>query len=143
MSRVTVTAVNIEAMTPMVSVTANPRTGPEPSQNRTSTAISVALDGSLSGDAEDGGGSNIFYDWTCGNGSNPSSGQGTPLAVCQYRVQSVSVTYTATLSDFDTYSKYSKKIKLTTEGSWRIRAHFKATSMNGETYSKWKYISVY
>ena len=35
MSRVTVTAVNIEAMMPIVSVTANPRTGPEPSQNRT------------------------------------------------------------------------------------------------------------
>ena len=36
-----VTAVNIEARMPMVSVTANPRTGPEPSQNRTNTAISV------------------------------------------------------------------------------------------------------
>ncbi len=41
MSRVTVTAVNIEARMPIVSVTAKPRTGPEPSQNRTSTAISV------------------------------------------------------------------------------------------------------
>ena len=41
MSRVTVTALNIEAMMPIVSVTANPRTGPEPSQNRTKTAISV------------------------------------------------------------------------------------------------------
>jgi hypothetical protein len=41
MRRVTVTAVNIEASTPTVRVTANPRTGPEPSQNSTNTAISV------------------------------------------------------------------------------------------------------
>jgi len=38
---VNVTAVNIDARMPTVSVTAKPRTGPEPSQNRTSTAISV------------------------------------------------------------------------------------------------------
>ena len=51
-------------------------------------------------------------------------------------------TYTATLSNHNSYSKYSKKIKLTTEGKWRIRAQFKATSINAETYSSWKYITV-
>ena len=37
----TVTAVNIEARMPMVSVTANPRTAPEPSQKSTRVEISV------------------------------------------------------------------------------------------------------
>jgi len=52
-------------------------------------------------------------------------------------------TYTANLSDYSTYTKYSKKIKLGTEGKWRIRAYFKATSTNAETVSSWKYITVY
>ena len=43
MSRVRVTAVNIEARMPMVRVTANPRTAPEPSQNSTSVEISVVM----------------------------------------------------------------------------------------------------
>ena len=42
-SRVTVTAVNIEARMPMVSVTAKPRTAPEPSQNSTRVEISVVM----------------------------------------------------------------------------------------------------
>ena len=40
-SRVSVKAVNTVVTMPMASVTAKPRTGPEPRQNRTTAAISV------------------------------------------------------------------------------------------------------
>ena len=53
-------------------------------------------------------------------------------------------TYTANLADFDaSKSKYSKKIKLGTEGKWRIKAFYAATNEYAETSSSWKYISVY
>jgi len=52
-------------------------------------------------------------------------------------------TYATTIADYSAESsKYSKKIKLTTEGKWRIRAQFKKTGDNAETYSSWKYITV-
>jgi len=50
-------------------------------------------------------------------------------------------TYTTTLTDYSTYSKYSKKITLGTEGSWRIRAYYKSTLNNAETYSSYKYVT--
>ena len=40
--RVTITAVKNEVMMPTPSVTANPRTGPEPSWNRISAAITMS-----------------------------------------------------------------------------------------------------
>lgn len=52
-------------------------------------------------------------------------------------------TYTTTLANYSSYSKYSKKIKLNTEGKWRIRARFKATPWNAESYSSWKYVTSY
>jgi len=50
-------------------------------------------------------------------------------------------TYTANLSDYSTYTKYSKQITLGTEGSWRIRAYYKSTLNNAETYSSYKYVT--
>jgi len=50
-------------------------------------------------------------------------------------------TYTTTLSDYSTYTKYSKRITLGTEGSWRIRAYYATTFNNAATYSSYKYVT--
>jgi beta propeller repeat protein len=50
-------------------------------------------------------------------------------------------TYAATLSDYSTYSKYSAKIKLGTEGKWRVRAYYKQTFNSAKTFSSYKYVT--
>jgi len=53
--------------------------------------------------------------------------------------------YEVDVSDYSTYLKYTArpKIKLKTEGKWRIRAVFLGSATNAKTYSSWKYITVY
>jgi len=50
-------------------------------------------------------------------------------------------TYATTLSDYAGYTKYSAKIKLGTEGKWRVRAYYKQTFNNAKTYSSYKYVT--
>ncbi len=62
------------------------------------TTQSVLLDGTLSTDPD---GKIDKYTWTCGNGSQPIPQGNGSKAVCQYKVQSVAVQYTATLVTTD------------------------------------------
>ncbi len=41
-------------------------------------------------------------------------------------------TYTTTLSDYSSYTKYLKKVKLYPAGKWRIRAYYKSTFNNAD-----------
>jgi len=52
-------------------------------------------------------------------------------------------TVAATLTGYATYTKYSAKFKLSTEGKWRIRAYYKQTSTNAASYSSYKYVTSY
>ncbi len=49
-------------------------------------------------------------------------------------------TYTTTLSDYSSYTKYLKKVKLYPAGKWRIRAYYKTTFNNAATYSSYRYV---
>lgn len=52
-------------------------------------------------------------------------------------------TYTASVYDYDTYSKYKASIRLTSPGRWRIRAYYPTSSTNYKTYSSYRYFTAY
>jgi len=49
-------------------------------------------------------------------------------------------TYSATVSNYSSYSRYAAKIKLTSRGYWRVRAYYPATATNAGRYSSYRYI---
>jgi hypothetical protein len=51
-------------------------------------------------------------------------------------------TYTATASNYSTYSRYNAKIKLPSKGTWRVRAYHAADAANASTYSSYRKVSV-
>ena len=51
-------------------------------------------------------------------------------------------TYTATASNYSSYSRYSAKIKLPSKGTWRLRAYHAADSTNAKTYSSYRKVRV-
>lgn len=57
--------------------------------------VNIQLDGTLSSDPE--GYPLASYNWACGNGATPQLSNPPGKAVCTYKVESATVTYTATL----------------------------------------------
>lgn len=50
--------------------------------------------------------------------------------------------FSATASNYSTYSKYSTKVKLPYRGKWRLRAYHPADTKHLATYSTYRYVSV-
>lgn len=48
----------------------------------------------------------------------------------------------AKVYDYSTYSRYRASVKLTSSGSWRMRAHFKGSSLNAPMYSSYRTVRV-
>ena len=69
------------------------------------------------------------------------TGGSSPVQIqCEKKVAGVWVlkaTYPATVIDYSTYSQYKASVKLTSKGSWRIRAYYPDSKTNASTVSGW------